>query len=121
MDNDSTFGAFLREKRKSREIPLRTMAERLDIAAGYYSDIETGRRSPIDLELLDKMIAELSLSAEDRETFYDLAGRARSAAPPDLTGYINETKAARIALRVAKEKASTEDWLRFVRELENKE
>lgn len=121
VDNNLTFGVFLKQKRNEREIPVRALAEKLDIAAGYYCDIESGRRSPLDLELLEKIIDELHLSPQEQETFYDLAGQARSAAPPDLTGYINETKAARVALRVAKEKASPEDWLRFAHELENKE
>lgn len=121
MDKHLTFGAFLKAKRNERAITVRAMAEAVDKAVGYYCDIESGRRSPLDLALLEKMIAALSLSDEDRETFYDLAGKARSAAPPDLTGYINDTKAARVALRVAKEKASAEDWLRFARELEEKD
>jgi hypothetical protein len=50
-----------------------------------------------------------------------LWGKARSASPPDLTEYINESKAARIALRVAKEKASDADWQRFVDQLVRKE
>jgi hypothetical protein len=65
-------------------------------------------------------VSVLALSEEDRQTFYDLNGRARSAAPPDLTGYINETKVARVTLRIAKESASDEDWLEFIHMLENK-
>ena len=121
MYNHMTFGAFLKSKRNEREITVRAMAETVGVAVGYYCDIESGRRSPLELDFLDRIIDARRLSDEDRETFYDLAGQARSAAPPDLTGYINETKAARVALRVAKEKASAEDWLRFARELEGKD
>jgi transcriptional regulator with XRE-family HTH domain len=86
------------------------MAEKLGVQVGYYCDIESGRRSPIDYEFLGKITDGLLLSDEDRQTFFDLAGKAREAAPPDLTGYINNTQRARVALRVAKEKATDEDW-----------
>jgi len=120
MDNRITFGAYLKSKRNDRGITVRAMAELVGVAVGYYCDIESGRRSPIDLDFLDKIITALRLSDEDRETFYDLAGKARSAAPPDLTGYINSTTKARVALRVAKEKATDEDWQRFINDLERK-
>jgi transcriptional regulator with XRE-family HTH domain len=121
MNDRQLFGAYLKEKRNAQEITVRAMADKVDVAVGYYCDIESGRRSPIDLAFLDKIISFLRLSDEDKQTFYDLAGKARSAAPPDLTGYINDNKAARVALRVAREKASDEDWQRFVSELERKE
>ena len=120
MNDRQIFGAFLKTKRNEREIPIRPMAELIGIKPGYYNDIESGRRTPIELDLLDKIVEALNLLDEDRETFFDLAGKARSAAPPDLTGYINESKKARVALRVAKEIASDEDWERFIRELERK-
>jgi transcriptional regulator with XRE-family HTH domain len=97
------------------------MAEQIGISAGHYCDIESGRRYPADREFLDKIINILRLNDEDKLTLYDLWGKARSASPPDLTEYINESKAARIALRVAKEKANDADWQRFISELERKE
>jgi len=115
------FGDFLKGKRNEREIPMRPMAESVGISAGYYGDIESGRRCPVDREILDSIIAILKLNDEDKLTFYDLWGKARSASPPDLTEYINDSKAARIALRVAKDKASDADWQRFVDQLEGKE
>ena len=120
MSDRQIFGAFLKAMRNDKEIPIRMMAELVGIKPGYYNDIESGRRTPIELELLDKMAAALHLMDEDRETFFDLAGKARSAAPPDLTGYINESKKARVALRVAKDIATDDDWERFIRDLVNK-
>jgi transcriptional regulator with XRE-family HTH domain len=115
------FGIFLKEKRTAREVSIRPMAEKIGISAGHYCDIESGRRSPADRDFLDMVIDILRLNDEDKQTLYDLWGKARSASPPDLTEYINESKAARIALRVAKEKASDADWQRFVNQLEGKE
>ena len=122
MTDNQVFGAFLKEKRNERVITLRAMAEMIGIGYGYYSDLESGRRTPpIELEFLDKVKMALRLSDEDNQTLYDLAGKAREAAPPDLTGYINNTPKARIALRVAKETATDEDWEHFTQFLERKE
>ena len=121
MNDRQVFGAFLKEKRNARLITVRAMAELIDVTPGYYSDMESGRRTPLELELLDKMIKVLNLSDDDKKTLYDLAGKAREAAPPDLTGYINNTPKARIALRVAKESATDEDWEYIAKYLERKE
>jgi transcriptional regulator with XRE-family HTH domain len=121
LNDYQRFGAFLKDKRNEREISIRPMAEQVNISAGHYCDIESGRRSPADREFLDTVIGILHLNDEDKQAFYDLWGKARSASPPDLIEYINGSKAARIALRVAKDKASDADWQRFVNQLEGKE
>jgi len=121
MQNTETFGAFLKARRKEKEITVRYMAELVGIAVGSYCDIESGRNYPPAKEVLERMIEVLKISGKDQQTFYDLAGKARSAAPPDLTGYINETPKARFALRVAKERATDEDWQKFINDLEKKE
>ena len=121
MNDYQKFGAFLKDRRTARELSIRPLAEQVGISAGHYCDIESGRRSPADRDFLDKLINILQLNDEDKQTLYDLWEKARSASPPDLTEYINESKAARIALRVAKDKASDADWQRFVNQLEGKE
>jgi transcriptional regulator with XRE-family HTH domain len=120
MNDRQIFGAYLKAKRNDREIPIRLMAERVGIKPGYFNDIESGRRTPIELDLLDRIVEALHLSDEDRQTFFDLAGKAREAAPPDLTGYINTTAKARVALRVAKEMATDDDWERFIQDLKRR-
>jgi len=62
----------------------------------------------------------LRLSDEERAAFFDLAGKARSEAPPDLPGYINENKVVRVALRLAKDKGNFDDWQQFINRLERK-
>jgi transcriptional regulator with XRE-family HTH domain len=121
VNDKQIFGAFLKAKRHEREIPVRAMAEKIGMAVGHYCDIESGRRPPLDLEFLNKTINILLLNEADKLTLYDLAGTARSAAPPDLTEYIKDSPAARVALRVAKDKANDEDWARFANELTRKE
>ena len=121
MNDYQRFGDFIKRKRNEREVPVRPMAELVGLSAGYYGDIESGRRCPVDREILDSIIDVLKFNDEDKLSLYDLWGKARSASPPDLTEYINDNKAARIALRVAKDKASDADWQRFVNQLEGKE
>ena len=115
---ESEFGSFLKEKRREREIAVRPMAEKCGVSPGYYSDIESGRRNPPERELLDVMIAALNLSDEDRIVFYDLAGKVRSEAPPDLHEYINEYEEVRVALRMAKDGGDTRVWKKFISYME---
>ena len=116
-----TFGAFLVAKRKEREIPSLQVAEFLGISPSYYSDIEKGRRNPpSERENLAKIVRLLNLQGDDLALFYDLAGKARDEAPPDLPDYINENQVVRVALRLAKDTGSNEDWQRFINDLENR-
>ena len=115
------FSRFLKEKRQLKETTVRYIAELEGVSPGYYCDIESGRRNPPDREILDKMIDALHLSDEDRIKFYDYAGQARSEAPTDLSGYINEYDEVRYALRLAKDGGDPRVWNKFISymELEN--
>lgn len=119
MPEYKMFGDFISVKRREREIAALQMSEILGLSPGYYCDIEKNRRNPPDRETLTKLINALRLSGEDIHTFYDLAGKARSEAPPDLPDYINENEVVRVALRLAKDKGSAADWKRFINDLEN--
>ena len=115
-----SFGEFLSDKRRTKEIPSLQMAEAVGLSPSYYCDIEKNRKAPPDIDILEKIIDALGLINEDRVQFYDLAGKARSGVAPDLPEYINENEVVRVALRVAKDKASAEDWKQFINKLENK-
>jgi transcriptional regulator with XRE-family HTH domain len=113
------FGEFIAEKRKSREITLRGMAEQLDISPAYLSDIEKSRRNPPDLALLEKIAEVLNLSQEDKETMFELAGQDREEIPPDLPGYIMEKPTARKALRLASNKGTPDEfWEAVIKKLD---
>ena len=114
-----TFGEFIAQKRKNAGITVRGMAEQLDISPGYYGDIEHNRRVP-PTETLSKFIGIFHLGDGEQTLLYDLAGKARDEVSPDLPGYIMENDLVRVALRVAKEKASPDDWRRFIDDLESK-
>ena len=115
-----TFGEFITAKRKEHEITAMQISEKLGLSPGYYCDIEKGRRYPPDRALLHQLSDALQLSTEDIHMFYDLAGKARDEAPPDLPEYINANKFVRVALRLAKDKGSADDWRRFITVLDSK-
>ena len=68
-----TFGEFIREKRLERSINLRKLAEMLDIAPAYMSDIENNKRNPPSNEKMEKLIEILSLTEEEINEMYDIA------------------------------------------------
>ena len=80
MNDRQIFGAFLKEKRNDKTITVRAMAELVGVGAGYYSDIESGRRSPLELSFLDRIIDTLQLTDEDSI----IAGRTPAPAAADV-------------------------------------
>jgi transcriptional regulator with XRE-family HTH domain len=117
MNDNRVFGAYLKLKRNEKKKSVREFAAEIGVSPGYYGDIESARRTPVDLDFLSKVIMLLNLSGEEERKLYDLAGKDRSMAPPDLTDYINENKIVRDALRAAKKKANDGDWLTFINSL----
>ena len=114
------FKSFLSAKRRERGLTSVALAEKVEISPSYYSELENGRKSKPDCDILDKIVAELNLSDEDKVMFYDLAGKARSDIAPDLPEYIMANEHVRVALRVARDKASADDWKQFIDKLANK-
>ena len=96
------------------------ISDAVGISPSYYCDIEHNRRYPPDRETLAQIARALGLAGEDAATLYDLAGKARSEAPPDLPEYINEYQIVRVALRLAKERGCEGDWHRFISDLKNR-
>ncbi len=116
------FGDFIAEKRKNRDISLRSMAEKLGIAAPYLSDIEKGRRNPPSFEMLEKIAAILNLTDAERNSMFDYAGEERNEVSPDLPEYIMEIPEARTALRKARDKGkSAEFWSEINKKLDKDE
>lgn len=54
----------------------------------YLSDIVKGRRNPPEMSMLLKISDVLHLSPEEQAKMFDLAGRDRNEAAPDLPEYI---------------------------------
>lgn len=117
----TTFGEFLQRKREEKLITLRKMADLLGFSAPFLSDVEKGRRNPPELSKLEQISEILGLTTEDERTMYDLAGKKRESVAPDLPEYIMNRDYVAAALRTARDlDAGEEDWMRFVRELEQR-
>ena len=114
---DDRFGKFVREKREEKKINLRKLAEILDIAPAYMSDIEKSRRYPPDKEKIEKIAATLELTEEEKNYLFDLAAIAKNnTVSPDLPEYIMEHELVRVALRRARDvNAGKEEWEKVIK------
>lgn len=124
------FGTYINEKRKRRgvngaDILLRDLAQAMgNMSVSYLSDIMKGRRNPPDINLLEIMAEVLKLSADEKAEMFDLAGRERDEAAPDLPQYIMDENIphVRAALRKAKKKGLGDDfWKHINDEIDKKE
>lgn len=123
------FGKFIDVKRRGRggngsDIMLKDIAAAMGMTATYLSDIIKGRRNPPEMRLLEKIAEVLKLSSEEKEEMFDLAGRERDEAAPDLPGYIMDTDIphVRVALRRANDKKLGDDfWKKVVEEIDRKD
>jgi transcriptional regulator with XRE-family HTH domain len=118
-ESKETFGAYLTRKRLEQGIPLRQMAEKLDISAPYLCDIEKDRRHAPDIETLDRIAGILGLADDERTFLYDIAGESHGTISPDLPEYIMKSKVVRYALRRARDsQAKEEAWLKFIEQMD---
>ena len=114
---DDRFGKFVREKREEKKINLRKLAEILDIAPAYMSDIEKSRRYPPDKDKIEKIAATLELTEDEKNYLFDLAALAKdNTVSPDLPEYIMEHELVRVALRRARDvDAGKEEWEKVIK------
>ena len=123
------FGRFIDEKRRGRgpagsDILLKDIATAMGVTATYLSDIVKGRRNPPDMETLKKIAIILHLSQDEEEFMYDLAGRDRKEAAPDLPEYLMSENIphVRAALRRASDKKLGDDfWKKVFEQIEQEE
>lgn len=123
------FGKFIDEKRRGRapggsDILLKDIAAAMGVTATYLSDIVKGRRNPPDVETLKKIAIVLQLDSEEKALMYDLAGRERNEAAPDLPEYLmsEDIPHVRAALRKASDKKLGDDfWKRVFDQIEQEE
>ena len=117
------FGKFIEAKRKALGMTLRGLAAELNIAPAFMSDIEKGHRYPPQKEKLYEMASILKLNEEDTNTMFDLAaGERENGIAPDLPEYIMGSPKARTALRMARDKGTSEAvWQKVIDMLEQEE
>lgn len=112
------FGDLIKQKRATKQIALRKMSASLDISAPYLSDVEKDQRNPFDMDRLEVLSDILLLSAEDKATMFNLAGKRRKAIALDLLKYIIDRDYVSAALRTARDLNVTEEvWGKFEEEL----
>jgi transcriptional regulator with XRE-family HTH domain len=120
------FGRYIDQKRRNRavgggDIMLKDIAAAMGVTATYLSDIIKGRRNPPDITLLEKISDVLTLDENERSEMFDLAGREREEAAPDLPEYIMDESLphVRVALRRANALNIRDDfWKRVVAEMD---
>lgn len=115
------FGKFIDEKRKGRgengkDILLKDIAKAMGTTPTYLSDIVKGRRNPPEMPMLLRIADILKLSQDEQAEMFDLAGRERNEAAPDLPEYIMDEKLphVRAALRKANDKGLGDDFWKQV-------
>lgn len=122
------FGNYINEKRIGRrsdggDILLKDIAKAMGTTATYLSDIIKGRRNPPEMSMLLKIAEILKLSEEEKAEMFDLAGRERNEAAPDLPEYIMDENLphVRAALRKASNKKLGDDfWQKVLEEIDKK-
>lgn len=117
---NGAFGRFIEEKRKAIGMTLRGLAQELDIAPAFMSDIEKGHRYPPKKDKLAQLAQILRLSKEETDEMYDLAaGEKDNGIAPDLPEYIMTNEKARTALRMARDKGTGDAvWQKVIEMLE---
>jgi transcriptional regulator with XRE-family HTH domain len=115
------FGDYLQSRRVERGMTLMKFAEKVGMAVGHLSDVENGNRPVPEKALLDKIIAALSLTAEEEHRTYDIAAADKDTIAQDLPCFIKGNEVIVRALRTARDTgASVEDWEEFIRRMEAK-
>jgi transcriptional regulator with XRE-family HTH domain len=110
------FGDFIKQKRTEKGLNLRKLAELVDIAPAYMSDIEKGKRNSPSSDKMSKLAEILELTPEEVATMYDLAAGTRTnTVAPDISEYVMKNDSVRIALRKARElDLGEKEWLKII-------
>ena len=113
---EQTFGSFVREKRQSIGLSLRTLAAKLDLSPVYLSNIENDRRPAPTRAYLERLEQELHLNKAETEQMLDLAAKSQNnRLSADLPDYIMDREIVRAALRTAREADATDqEWQDFI-------
>lgn len=116
------FGEFLKKKRLEKGISLRSLADKVPMAASYLSDIEKGRRYAPEIEKLSRIADLLQIQGDEKNTFFDMAGTSKDGVAPDLPGYIRDNEKVKVMLRKVRSARDSDKKLdEIIRMLEQQE
>lgn len=94
MDNDLSFGSFLKSLIKDAGLTQMEFYRKWGIKKPYFYDIVSGRINPPPAELQFKAMEILNATPETRVTFYDLAAKDRGDIPADIAQWVTENPSA---------------------------
>lgn len=128
MLNNNLFGAFLKEKRLQKDLSLRELAEKANIAHTYLLNIENGNKPPPSDKILMRLEKALTLDEESKVLFYDIAAQVKRLCnnsnfyiAADISGYLNDTDDARQVIREADKLGYSNDfWNEILQRLKEK-
>ncbi len=120
MEGEETFGGFVRKKRLEAKVNLRKLAEILNIAPAYMSDIENNHRYPPEKDKIYKIAEVLQLTKDETDYLFDLAAdNKKNLVSPDLADYIMTQDLSRVALRIARDSGAGEkEWEKVIEMLQ---
>lgn len=116
-----SFGKLIKGKRLEKNMTMKDVANQLNLSVSYLSDIEKGRRNPLELDKLQALSKILSLTQEEEDQMMDLAGKERNEVSPDISNYVVKNQVVTDALRTAKNMdLSEQEWFDFIEKILNK-
>lgn len=125
MIEHNLFGVFLKERRLEKDLSLRQLACKVNIAHTYLRSIENGKKSPPSDEILFKLSDTLQLDEKSRLLFFDIAAKAKElkdsrniSVPADILKYLDKTNSAKNAIREADKLGySNEFWDTLIKQI----
>ena len=128
MLNNNLFGAFLKEKRLQKDLSLRELAEKANIAHTYLLNIENGNKPPPSDKVLIRLEKALALDEESKILFYDIAAQVKQLCnnsnfyiAADISSYLNDTDDAKQVIREADKLGYSNDfWNEILQKLKGK-
>lgn len=117
---EKTFGAFIRQKRKTRGIKLNAFAKAIGISSVYASYIENGVRPAPSEKVLSRIPSVLNMNDSEIALMYSLAAftHPKIKLPDDVLQYIGTRESVVDALRVAKSlDVPDSEWIEIKRRL----
>lgn len=126
MLKHNLFGVFLKEKRQQKNISLRELSDKANVAHTYIAKIENGSKPPPSDDVMIRLAKGLNLDDESSEIFFDLAAKCKRInddknfyLPADISEYLlNEDNAKKLIRKASKLGNSNEFWNELLKQLE---
>ncbi len=126
MLKHNLFGVFLKEKRQQKNLSLRELSNKANVAHTYIAKIENGSKPPPSDDVLLRLAKGVNLDGESAEIFFDLAAKCKRMnddknfyLPADISEYLyNEDSAKSLIRKASKLSNSNKFWNEILKQLE---